>query len=261
MCATDEISVNPALPVIQCLWIGGALSLLEQLSLASFVKNGHAVHLYVYNRVSNVPAGVTIIDGREIIDEKRIFKYKNEGSYAGFSNVFRYKLLLDRGNYWCDLDVICLRPFDFDRDYVFSGAIKRMLLGVLGAQTFIQSCVIKCPTGSDIMRYCYETSTSKDPNSLAWGEIGPNLLQEAVQRFGHRGDVVPHGTFTTVDWMRAKRFVSGSPVVAVVERLKIARYRSYAVHLYNEVWRRNGLDKNGTFPNISIFEELKRRYL
>ena len=35
----------------------------------------------------------------------------DSGSLAAFSNLFRYKLLLERGGWWVDTDVICLRPF------------------------------------------------------------------------------------------------------------------------------------------------------
>lgn len=234
---------------------------MEQLSLASFVKNGHPVHLYSYEPVTNVPDGVVLKDGREILGADRIFKYKQGGSYAGFSNVFRYKLLLDRGNFWCDLDVVCLRPFDFADEYVFSGATSRKLLGLGGTQLFIQSCVIKCPPGSDIMRYCYDTSSAKKTDELVWGEIGPDLLQEAVHRFNHLPHVWSRRAFTTLDWTQAWRFVSGSPIVAAQERLKIRWYRSYGVHLYNSIWGKNGYDKNGTFPRASLVESLKRRYL
>ena len=249
------------LPPIQSLWIGGVLSTMEQLSLTSFVKNGHPVHLYTYEPVTNVPAGVVVMDGREILGADRIFKYKKEGSYAGFSNTFRYKLLLDRGNYWCDLDVVCLRPFDFSADYVFSGATTRQLFGLGGTKTFIQSCVIKCPPGSDVMRYCYDTASAKNPQDLVWGEIGPDLLAAAVHRFELDHFVSANRAFTILDWTKAWKFVSGSPIVAAQERLKIRWYGSYGVHLYNEIWRQKGWDKNGTFAWLSLVEGLKRRYL
>ena len=40
-----------------------------------------------------------------------IFRYRDNGSYAGFANFFRYELLRKRGGWWVDLDTICLRPF------------------------------------------------------------------------------------------------------------------------------------------------------
>jgi len=101
---------------IQMLWIGERLSTLERLSIASFRANGHPVHLYTYGPVAGVPEGTEIRDAAEVLTRDLIFRNPpgfGEGSFAGFSNLFRYKLLLDRGGIWCDCDVVCLRPFDF----------------------------------------------------------------------------------------------------------------------------------------------------
>src|SRR4051794_38380380 len=106
--------------IIQGLWIGPELSIMEQLSIASFLHNGHEYHLYVYDAVKNVPAGTVIDDANEILPASRIFQYKHQASYAGFANFFRYKLLLDRGGWWVDTDVICLKHFDFADEYVFA---------------------------------------------------------------------------------------------------------------------------------------------
>ena len=34
---------------IQGLWVGDALSDMERMSLASYLRQGHEYHLYVYN--------------------------------------------------------------------------------------------------------------------------------------------------------------------------------------------------------------------
>ena len=34
----------------------------------------------------------------------------------------------------------------------------------------------------------------------------------------------------------------------------------YGVHLWNEYWRNNNIDKNGSYPKNSLYEQLKRRY-
>ena len=60
---------------VQGLWIGGSLSKIEQLSIASFLKNGCDYDLYVYSDVANVPAGVTIKDAAQIIPQSEIFTY------------------------------------------------------------------------------------------------------------------------------------------------------------------------------------------
>ena len=74
--------------IIQGLWIGKSLSKMEQLSIKSFLDNGHEYHLYTYSDVKNIPKGTVIKDGNEIITENQIFTYKN-GSYSAFSNLFR----------------------------------------------------------------------------------------------------------------------------------------------------------------------------
>ena len=55
------------LDIIQSLWIGDSLSVMERLSLSSFLKNGHEVHLYTYGGVKGVPAGVVVKDAAEIV--------------------------------------------------------------------------------------------------------------------------------------------------------------------------------------------------
>src|SRR3990172_3435566 len=97
--------------VIQGLWIGGRLSVMERLSIASFLKNGHAYHLYTYDDVDNVPDGVIWKNGDEIVPRTEVFADQDQElnfSYANFSDVFRYHLLLEKGGYWADLDIVCL---------------------------------------------------------------------------------------------------------------------------------------------------------
>ena len=103
---------------IQGLWIGPELSVMEQLCISSFLAHGHEFHLYVYADVRNVPSGTVVRDGNDILHESFIFRYRENGSLAGFANYFRYDLLLRRGGWWVDLDVVCLRPFQFQSAHV-----------------------------------------------------------------------------------------------------------------------------------------------
>ena len=99
--------------IIQSLWIGGTLSKMEQLSAKSFIDHGHTYHLYTYGETNNIPEGVIVKDGNEILPENEIFRYKN-GSVSAFSNYFRFMLLYKKGGYWADTDLICVKPFKFD---------------------------------------------------------------------------------------------------------------------------------------------------
>src|SRR5271166_6060478 len=129
--------------VIQTLWVNGALSVMERLSLNSFLKHGHEVHLYTYGPVGQVPKGVVLRDGNEVILEKDLFLVK--GGYSTFSDFFRWKLIRERGGWWCDTDTICLKRFDFPGDYVFVGG-----LGAPGSNDCVSSGMFRAPAMSPI---------------------------------------------------------------------------------------------------------------
>ena len=233
--------------IIQGLWIGPELSVMEQLSIASFLMNGHEYHLYVYDEPKKVPVGAVIKDAGEILPFSRVFQYKQYASYAGFSNFFRYKLLLERGGWWADTDTICVKPFAFDAEYVFSTEIDKGL-------EVINSGIIKAPPDSPLMAYAWEVCETKDPEHLAWGETGPRLMAEGVKKFTLEVYAKPHYVFcplTFVDWEKVLE-----PRVG-----ELLDDRSHAVHLWNEMWRKAARDKNGQYDQECLYEQLKRRFL
>lgn len=246
--------------MIQSLWIGEKLSVMEQLCISSFLQNGHAFHLYVYNDVEGVPKGTVLKDANELISSKRIFKYKHYDSYAGFSNLFRYKLLFEKGGYWVDTDVVCLKPFRFERSHMFASVLSRKRpWDYLIKRYIVTNWVIKAPVGSKIMDYCYGEVAKRDPDKLIWGETGPQLIRTAVRRFGMQEYMAPHHTFFPIYFRQWKQLIRNS--VMAKRKWERNMLSSYAVHLYHEMWRRNGIDKNAAFHRDSIYERLKRHYL
>jgi len=51
------------------LRIGEPLSPLQIISINSFIQKGFQYNLYVYGVVENIPKGVNVIDGNEILPE------------------------------------------------------------------------------------------------------------------------------------------------------------------------------------------------
>ncbi len=250
-----------SLPIIQSLWIGDELSPMEQLCLSSFLKNGHSFHLYIYDEVKNVPLGVKIKDASELISPNRIFKYKKRDTYSGFANMFRYKLLLEKGNYWVDTDVICLRPFNDDSEYIFAKSRSTEPSGRRNGNYEMENCVIKAPVGSGIMEYCYEESVSRDPIELEFCETGPNLLEIAVKKYGFEDYIASAETYCPISYRHWGRVINGRLSVSLLEKARLALHRSKGLHLWNEMWRLNDVKKNAQFPESCIFERLKRLYL
>ncbi len=240
-------STLPANQIIQGLWIGPELSVMEQLSVASFLANGHDYHLYVYSEVKNIPTGTTVRDANEILPSTDIFQYTGRPSYAGFSNFFRYKLLLERGGWWADTDTVCLKPFTFLSDYVFSTEISKGL-------EVVNCGAVKTPAGNAAMAYAWDVCRQKDREQLVWGETGPRLMAEAVRKFSLEEFQQPFHAFCPLSFFEWNQIIDED---FDEQRLE----GSYAVHLWNEKWREGGQDKNATYPKSSLYEQLKQRYL
>ena len=254
---------------IQSLWIGGRLSTLERLSVASFLAHGHPYHLYTYGEVEGVPDGAKVHDAREVLPEDRIFTYQTgavgKGGYSGFANLWRLHLLHDRGGWWADTDIVCTRPWTGFADEVIATSPE----GKWGEPA--NNCVLKMPAGSPVAAYCIREHDRFDLSTLKMAQNGPHLLQEAIREVGSDGLVAadvfcPYGwqiaQFATwprwrTAWHNAKR---------TLRRDGMPRFEPFppdgrAVHLWTNMWKQNGLDKDVSYPPSSLYERLKRQYL
>ena len=233
--------------VIQGLWIGSELSVMERLSIASFIGNGHEYHLYAYDEVRNVPGGAVVKDGTEILPASMIFQYEGHKSFSAFSNFFRYKLLLERGGWWVDADMVCLKPFDFKHEYVFSSEMAN-------GNEFINCGVIKAPRGSPAMEYAWNICRAKVPENLVWGEVGPRLMSESIKRLSLESFVMKSQVFCPFGYKEWDAVLTPNKI------WNLGR-GTYALHLWNEMWRRNERDKDQSYHPDCLYELLKRKYL
>jgi len=227
---------------------------MERLSIESFLSNGHPYHLYVYDSVDGVPEGAVLKAAADILPREAIFKYPEHDSYAGFSNNFSYKLLLDRGGYWADCDMVCLRPLDSTSPYVFPAQRSRAALPL------VNHCLMKVPAGSEMMRRAYEIAASKNINTLTWGQTGPRLITQLVEELDLQRYVASPSVFCPIDYWRWSDVIGGRSLKRLRARLRISR-RTCAVHFWNEMWRRHDADKDQRYHASSLYETLKRRYL
>ena len=210
--------------------------------------HGHEYHLYTYGSVANIPPGTRLRDAREVLPESLIFRYTKHPSYAGFANYFRYRLLLDGGGWWVDIDAVCLRPFDFSEDYVFGSepdgarrgdADQRLHQGPgrqRGDGLRLGALPEQRPRPAHLGRDRASTCGRGHPEVRTW-PIPPRSP-----------DFRPYPPF---------RLGTG-PRTGVGRRLP---RRDAQVHLWNEMWRRGGRDKDASYPPDCLYERLKARYL
>jgi len=263
------------LPLIQGLWYGSTvLGQMERLSIQSFLRHGHEYHLYSYDDITNLPQGALLKDARQI--HPRFEPIRNrDGKVLGaaFSDLFRYKLLHDRGHFWADLDVVCIRPFDFDDEVVLAAERHRpnvTLKYPIDAQANIGiNCnVMKFPEGSAEMAYCYEQALHFDRSQLVFGEIGPELTTRCALKFGLQRFIKPPATFNPVNYFDFRDLVNP-------RRKPRFTPATYAIHLWsgawgNRSWKQKLLNallrtpaqmKNDRFPATTLYGELLERYL
>lgn len=235
--------------IVQSLWVGADLPLLQQLSIASFLANGHEYHLYTYGDVSNVPPGTVVMDANEVLGHSRIVRDRGETGYAGFSDVFRYQLLLEKGGWWVDTDQVCLRFFDFPSEYVFSSEH-----GADGSPATPNSGVIKAPAGAPFLQYAVDVCRSKNLKDIAWAEIGLGLTGAAIRKFSLQSYVEPPETFCPLHWSRFWDMLKPDAYPDLPES-------AYAVHLWNSIWGRLQRNPNAAYHPRSAYEGWKLRYL
>jgi hypothetical protein len=263
--------LTESLPTIQMFWFGEPLSRVERLSLASFVAHGHPVDLYAYESVGEVPAGVRIRDGREVLPRELLFRHRRTGSVGLFADWFRYRLLHARGGIWADTDVVCLAPFDYGQTVLFAweteSHLNNAVLGLPAGHELAEWMATNCEHPNRALPYDnwqirvrkwkrrYLGGDRRD--RVRWGENGPKGLTLAARHFGFLEGALPNWHFYPVPAERwHELFESPGPATP------LGFGPSRAVHLWNSMMHtRHPFDKNAKFPDNSPFEQLWRRYM
>lgn len=226
------------------LWIGPRLSALERACVQSFLAKGHRFNLYVYDTVDDVPAGCTLLDAASIIPRAQIFEHvggPGHGSLAGFSDMFRYKLLYELGGWWTDLDVFCLTDTLPDLPIVIGRQDAALINGAL----------LRFPPRHAAMAEAHGESVAKG-NSIAWAEIGPELLTRYVAEDKIVTTVLPQPILYPLHFSQFWAVFDPRRTAHAAETIR----GSACLHLWNEMIRRHGLDKDVLPPHGSLLRNL-----
>lgn len=255
--------------IIQGLWIGKKLGIVQILCIKSFLQNNHEFHLYTYGSIENIPKGTIELDANEIIEEDKIFEYKKTGGVAGFSDWFRYKLLYLKGGIYVDMDIICLKPMEFEEDIVFG----------LQSIDFANNAVLKFPKNHSVMKFMVDMCENPNKirefdtkkrrlrklyrkiiegnqlNNIDFGETGPKGLTNALQQFNLLKLGKPFTYFYPIshdNWLSIFNSDLGNE--------KHLFSNSYAIHLWNEKLRRVKFEVNKNINKYSYFYFLLDKY-
>lgn len=237
--------------VIQSLWIGDSLSTMEQLCINSFLQNGHDFHLYVYSCISNIPRGTILLDANQIIPNRLIFK-DSFGTFASFADWFRFKLLYLKGGWWTDMDSICLKYFNIPTEYCFATEY----LSENDQTNVYNICNLKAPPRAEILQDCLNViiKLRKTLKIIPWGAFGIRLFKEIIKNYDVPSSYKkPPTAFCPIGWYEIKELIGSNMLETII-------HSSFSIHLFNDMWRRNKMDKNLIYPPTSLYEKLKKMY-
>ena len=227
--------------IISSLW-WPSLGVMEQLCVSSYLSNGHDFNLYSYGPCANVPAGAKVINAAEIMPESEI---KNFTHIAHFADWFRYNLLLQKGGWWVDMDTVCLKPFSFPDEYVFSQEPHDPPI-----HGYCNNAYLKAQAGSDVTKWLLEKCKGMDHKTMGWLDPSCTLVTRAVEEFDLKS--YPTVIFNPIGWWDWRRLISANPPVLTDE--------THAIHLWHNAWKQSNQDTNTSYPPDCLYETLKKRY-
>lgn len=214
------------------------MTYIERMCLASMVAAGHPVFLYSYDDIQDLPDGVTLKDAAAIVPRDRIIRHEKTGSYALFSDIFRYEGLKRGLGIWCDADVLLLRDLSGLGDRIMGWETGRSVNNAvlylppdepfLGDMLRIAQSRIPFAPQWKWRRRVKQVLERKPLSKLEWGVIGPRAITHYVK--ANNVKVESQEVFYPVPFAKWRTlFIPNYPV----ERMLTEKTR--AIHLWNNV--------------------------
>jgi hypothetical protein len=234
--------------LFQSFWHGPHLSPLEHLCICTFLDAGHEFCLYAYDEVGNVPRTCRVEDAATIVPRDELFLHRegiHVGSIGAFSDLFRYRLLLERGGWWADTDVVCLGLDHPETEYVFAEQEPGVVNGA----------ILKAPAGSPFVAEACARATAAGSDA-AFASVGPKLLTQLVVELGLGEHAWPSSSIYPIGWDEALHALDPARRGALVECSR----DSYFFHLWSEMLTLHNVLKTVRPPEGSYLAMLYDRY-
>ncbi len=208
---------------IGALWIGGALSFMEQLCLKSFVDAGHHVRLYTYGAVDHIPDGIEVADAATVLSMDTAIRHTRTGSPAPQADRFRYHMLAQNDDMiWADTDAYCLRPFTTETGHFYGWESEHHVNnGVLGLPRDSETLreLIEFTSDEyaipewlplaeqDRLRAAKAAGTPVGVGDQEWGAWGPRALTWFLHKTGEIRYALPRAALYPISFKDRRKLV------------------------------------------------------
>lgn len=205
---------------------------------------GHHLTIYSYEpgAISGVPAGVEVRDANEVMSDPRRTRLFDTAFRALGSDFFRYEVFAKGLGYWVDLDLLFLKPLEFDEPYVFGWESSKSINGA----------VLKLPQGSPMLHelrgipeknwcppffgprrraiYYWNRLRRGDVmlENLPWGVAGPAMLTYLARKYSLTHFAQSKSVFYPLDYADAQLIFEDAEIVEA-----LIRPETRALHMWN----------------------------
>jgi hypothetical protein len=238
-----------SLPV-HMLWVEGELSHLARLGLTSFLRHGYAVNLWTYDDRALKASGATLQDASSIMP-------KPSGALAGFTDMFRYRLLSVHGGVWADVDIVALTSSPGLPDAPAISTERRRPLrhrfvsATGNSTTQVNNCFIVSPVPSSdgLMAKAWQEASGLPHKDTSWDSVGPHLVNRLMlENRNHGFALLQDKVVNPIAWWNV-------PMAFLEDR---EPPQSPFLHFYSSIWRQRGAASQEAFPPKSLAGRLWR---
>jgi hypothetical protein len=219
------------------------MTALELACLTSFLRHGHEVTVYAYDR-ETVPPPFRWRDAQDTMPREEVFTYKSgfgAGSVSGFANMFRFALLRAHGGWWIDTDLFCLSAAWPQGDIVAAWQDGHQ----------INNAVLRLPPYAAIAELGLAQCRDVGRGAM-WSQTGPGLLTDLFHHFCCLDHALPPGSFYPIHYRNWLDLIDPGAAATAWQKLRGA----YAVHLWHECMREDGVQKIVRPPRGSVLYDL-----
>lgn len=222
--------------IVNGFWHGGDLDDLSLYCINSWIKNGYSFNLWTYNKSIQVE-NVVIKDAEELVPFTSYFTYDGghtAGTPVAFSNYFRAVLLYELGGLYADLDMLCLRPYRFNKKYMFCKQGHNAydwLESKYGEKVSIGTSIIYTKDKHQKIFSDWKNEIKRlSSGRIKHGDLGPDLFTKLIIEHSLLSYCKGKKTFNPIDFFNFDKVFEG-PLV------------TYGIHLFSSQWKEDKEDK------------------
>lgn len=250
---------------------------MELLTFYSAWQNQHQPVLWTYEeKIENLPEFVKLKSAAEIVDKEAFEYYLRELKLpiASISDIIRYEILLKFGGIYSDTDIVLLKNLNEIKRPEYFCSTYEYNYGELAS-----NCLMKLEKSSKIAQYLSHECAirineikNNQHENFDYCYLGPFLVQKCAKEMEIA--VLPFDYINPISWRWTHKMIAYKKldynflIKSFLRKLlgkNVSGYQitknTLAIHLSNETWKQNSLNKNENYHSFSIYEKLKKRYL